>query len=145
MTDNIISLNNKSLPVSIKYSKSNHGYSNFDNNNIKYLFELVINGNIIGSKYFRNLEDTKYSHLITLNHIIKLNDIKTYKASIKLFPSNTNIPDSISGVINHDQTFSNQKGDNIYIEFTRNDSGYALCTCFYTGLDHNKIFASPPN
>ena len=145
MTDNIISLNNKSSPVSIKYSKSTHGYSNFDNNNIKYLFELIINSDKIGSKYFRNLEDIKYSHLITLNHTIKFDDIKNYKATIKLFPSNDEYSPTLSGIINHEQTFSNQKGDNIYIEFTRNDSGYALCTCFYTGLDHNKIFASPPN
>ena len=34
---------------------------------------------------------------------------------------------------------------NLYIEFSQNENGYTICTCFYTGLDYNKLFVSPPN
>ena len=96
MSDTINSLNNKSLPVKINYSKNYYGYSDSNNNTNKYLFELIIyindsdnilvspkNINVnksefyrdnksiddkIKTKYFRNVEELKYSHLIKLNH-----------------------------------------------------------------------------
>jgi hypothetical protein len=44
-----------------------------------------------------------------------------------------------------DNSNSTACSNQLYIEFTKNSSGYAMCSCFYTGLDQNKIFASPPN
>ena len=121
-----------------------------------YLFELVINGQIIGKKYFRNIEETKYSHIIKLNHKIKLSDINSYKASVSIYTNNIDYTNfsgdssnslsfELEGLINQEESCSTQRSTNLYIEFTKNDMGYALCSCFYTGLDHNKIFASPPN
>jgi hypothetical protein len=146
MTDNIISLNNKTSPVSIKYAKSYHGFSDSNNNNNKYLFELIINGQVIGKKYFRTLEENKYSHLITTDHKIKLKDIDTYKVTVSILSSyNNDNYYNLEGIINQDVSCSTHRNDDLYIEFTKTDSNYTLCSCFYTGLEHNKIFASPPN
>lgn len=173
MSDTINSLNNKSLPVKINYSKNYYGYSDSNNNTNKYLFELIIyindNDNILVSpkninvnksefyrdnksiddkiktKYFRSLEELKYSHLIKLNHKIKLNDITNYKASVTIIqPEENSLSFELAGDINHTQSSSTQRNNNLYIEFTQNDNGYAICSCFYTGMDYNKIFVSPP-
>ena len=145
MSDIIVNLNNMTQPMPIKYAKSYHGFSDSNNDTSQYLFELVINSQVIGKKYFRNLEKIKYSHLIKLNHKIKLSDINSYKASVSIYPSETPIIYEIEGEINQNESCSNQRSDNLYIEFTKNDMGFSMCSCFYTGLDQNKIFASPPN
>jgi hypothetical protein len=135
----------KSVPLPINYAKNNHGFSNSNNDSNKYLFELIIKGKKIGKKYFRNLENTKYSHFIKIDHEIKLSDITSYKASLKIFPDDKEITYELEGNIEKDFSNSTQYTDNLYIEFTRNDNDYAICSCFYTGFDNNKIFASPPN
>ena len=145
MSDTVVSLNNKTQPIPIKYAKSCYGFSDSNNDTSRYLFELVINGQIIGKKYFRNLEEIKYSHLIKLNHRIKLSDIRSYKASVSIYPSENLQTYELEGEINQDESSSTQRSENLYIEFTKNDIGYTMCSCFYTGMDQNKIFASPPN
>jgi hypothetical protein len=145
MDDIIITLNNKTESIPIQYAQSNYGFSNPNNDISYYLFELVINGISIGKKYFRNLEETKYSHLIMLTHQIKLSDINSYKASVSIYPSDNPITYELEGSINKEESSSTQRSDYLYIEFTRNDRDYAMCSCFYTGMDYNKIFASPPN
>ena len=145
MSDTIVTLNNKTQPIQIRYAKNQHGFSDPNNETCRYHFELIINGQDIGKKYFRNLEENKYSHIIRLTHKIKLCDIKSYKASISIHPSDSPLIYELEGQINQFESNSTQRNNNIYIEFTKNDMGYTMCSCFYTGLDQNKIFASPPN
>jgi hypothetical protein len=145
MSDIDVTLKTKTQYIPIKYAKTTHGFSDPNNETSRYLFELVINGLSIGKKYFRNLEESKYSHLIKLNHRIQLAEINSYKASVSIYPTDLPMTYELEGQINKDQSSSTQRSDNVYIEFTKNDMGYAMCSCFYTGLDHNKIFASPPN
>lgn len=145
MSDIIITLNKKSQPIPIKYVKNHYGFSDPNNKTVQYLFELVINGHTLGKKYFRNLEEATYSHLINLNHKIRLDAINSYKASVSIYLSDLQMTHDIEGQINKDQSSSTQHNDNMYIEFTKNDIGFVVCSCFYIGLDHNKIFASPPN
>ncbi len=145
MSDTVDSLDTKTQPIPIKYTKSSLGFGNYDDGIPRYLFELIINGESIGKKYFRNIEETKYSHLIKLNHKIALCDIKNYKASVSIVPSELHSVYELEGEINQNESSSSQRSENIYIEFTKNDNGYTMCSCFYTGLDSGKIFASPPN
>jgi hypothetical protein len=132
-------------PKNINYTKNVHGFGGDSSCNTKYLFELVIDGKNIGKKYFRNLEDNKYSHLIRVINQIRLEDVESYKVSVSVYPSDRNIYYNLEGRINQMESSSIGRCENIYIEFTKNDNGYALCSCFYTGYDHSKIFASPPN
>lgn len=136
---------NTTQPIPIKYIKNNHGFSDSNNDTNRYLFELIIKGKNIGKKYFRNLENNKYSHLIKLEHHILLSSIDSYKASLKIYPSEIPISSEIEGSIHKELSSSTQSNDDLYIEFTQNDNGYALCSCFYVGLNDNKYFASPPN
>jgi hypothetical protein len=143
--DNIICLNNKTQPIKILYEKNYHGFSDSNNDILQYLFELIIQTKFGDIKYFRNLEDNKYSNLIKLEHKIKLNDIKSYKASLSLIPSKNSDICELEGDINQNESSSTNNKNNLYIEFTKNNSGYTLCSCFYTGMDQYQIFASPPN
>ena len=145
MSDIISNLNNRSNPIPIKYIKNTHGFSDSNGNINKYHFELIINGLIIGEKYFSNFEESKYSYLIDIKDEIKLSEINTYKASITVYSTNIPIFYKLEGKINQNESCSIQRNDNIYVEFSKNDIGFTICSCFYTGLDYNKIFASPPN
>ena len=145
MSDIVINLISMNKPISIKYTKNMYGFSGSDNCPNKYLFELTINGRFIGKKYFRNLEESKFSHLISVEDDIKLSDIESYKVSITISSFDQPITCELTGKINQSESSSTQRNNNIYIEFSKNNIGNALCSCFYIGFDHNKIFASPPN
>ena len=145
MSDIVVTLNNNSHPIPIRYARSQHGFSDPNNNTSRYLFELIINGKSIGKKYFRNLEENKYSHMIKLQHKIKLCNINSYKVSVSVHPIEIPLTYELEGQINQLESSSTKRSDNIYIEFTKNDMGFAMCSCFYIGHDFNKIFASPPN
>ena len=142
MTDNNTLIMTK--PMNIRYTKNYYGFSDSNTNINKYVFELVIKGKTIGIQYFRKIEDTKYSNLIKIADNVKLSDIDSYVASIIILPNEDHNNYELEGMINKTESSSTQRSHNMYIEFTKNDIGKTLCNCFYTGLDHNKIFASPP-
>lgn len=141
MSNNVINLNNH-FYIPIK-NKNNYSYSDF--NKIQYIFtlELILldKPNIL----IKNSEDINYSHLIKLINDIKLNDIKCYNVSITILNNNMELNYELTGNILHSQTSSIEYNNNVYIEFTQNNHGVALCTCYYTGLNYNKLFVSPPN
>ena len=145
MSDSIVSLNNKIYLIPKRYNNNNfYGFSDF-NNISQYIFSLIINGNKINNINFKNIEDTKYSHLIKIDDQIKLHDIESYKVSVKILDNNITSDFELEGNITHNQSNSTQRNHNLYIEFTQNENGYAICSCVYTGLDYNKLFVSPPN
>ena len=49
------------------------------------------------------------------------------------------------GEICHDSSTFTQKDENFYIEFSQNNNGNAICTCYFIGVDFNTMFISPPN
>jgi len=138
---NSLSLNNKYL-IPIKYK--NNKFSDINNNSL-YIFSLTINGDNINNINFKNIENNKYSHMIKLDNQINLSDIEFYKVSVKVLTNNITIESELNGIISHTQSSSTECNNNLYIEFTQNENGYAICTCFYTDLVHNKLFVSPPN
>jgi hypothetical protein len=144
MSNTIHSLNNNLYSIPKKYKNNNYGFSDF-NNDSQYIFSLIINGKKINNMTFKNIEDTKYSHLIKLDNQIKLNDIEYYKVSVKILSNNITLDFELEGNIIHNQSNSTECNNNLYIEFSQNETGYAICSCFYTGLDYNKLFVSPPN
>ena len=145
MSDSVINLNNKSKPISIKCSKNCYEFSDFNNNIPQYFFELTINGKNIGKKYFKNIEKIKYSHLIKLDHKIILENIDSYELYVKIYQNGVNNIYKLTGNINQHQSSSTSRSNELYIEFTKNSSGYTVCSCFYIGLDQYKMFVSPPN
>jgi len=145
MSDTIISINNLLYSIPIKYKNNNHGFSDFNNNIFQYIFSLNINGSKINNINFKNIENKKYSHLIKLDDQIKLNDIESYNVSVKILSNNISYDFKLEGSIIHNNSYSSERANNLYIEFTQNENGYAFCSCFYTGLDYNKLFVSPPN
>ena len=133
-----------SINIPIKHKNNYHSFSDF-NNKSQYIFLLSIHGNNINNIIFKKIEDTKYSHIIKLDDKIKLNDIESYKVSVTVITDHISCDFELEGEIVHQQTSSMDRNSNLYIEFSQNENGYAICTCFYTGLDYNKLFVSPPN
>jgi hypothetical protein len=144
MSDTVISLNKKIYSIPIKYKNNFHGFSDF-NNITQYIFSLIINGKQINNINFKNIENTKYSYLIKIDDQIKLDDIESYKVSVKVLNNNIISDFDLEGNIIHNHSCSTHSNNNLYIEFAQNEYGYTICTCFYTGLDYNKLFVSPPN
>jgi hypothetical protein len=152
-------INESSNPIVIPYEKNTYGYSNPSRNKPQYSFELKVEGHIFGTKYFKKIEEYKYTELINFDHKIKLSELDTYELTLILIDFNScqeNIQQiqpiqpietvfKLTGNISKDTTHSTQHNNNLYIEFTKNSAGYTLCTCFYTRLANNKIFISPPN
>ena len=136
-------MNNKSITLDIPIKRNNNYYFSDFNNSTQYIFLL----NIYGAKNisFKKIEENKYSHIITIDDKIKLNNIESYKLSVYVSNNNINTNFELEGDINHTQTSSTERNNNLYIEFSQNERGDTLCTCFYTGLDYNKLFVSPPN
>ena len=52
---------------------------------------------------------------------------------------------SMKGKIDHSISSYTQKDDNFYIEFTQNNYGSTICTCYFIGVDFSTMFVSPPN
>ena len=136
-------MNDKNITLNIPIKRNNNYYFSDFNNSTQYIFLL----NIYGAKNisFKKIEENKYSHIITLDDKIKLNNIESYKLYVYVYSNNINTNFELEGYINHDQTSSTERNNNLYIEFSQNEHGDTLCTCFYTGLDYNKLFVSPPN
>ena len=136
-------MNDKNITLNIPIKRNNYYHFSDFNNSTQYIFLL----NIYGAKNitFKKIEDNKYSHIITLDDKIKLNNIESYKLSVYVLNNNINTKFELEGDIIHTQTSSTERNNNLYIEFSQNECGYTLCTCFYTGLDYNKLFVSPPN
>jgi len=122
-------------PINIQNNKNNNGYEQPIN---KYIFELYIND----SNCIKKVETKPHSKLIKFNDKIKFTDILMFKINISQ-TSNDNIIDyHLDGTINHEQITFTKYNDNIFIEFTKNNNGFALCSC---SLKNNNIFISPPN
>lgn len=141
MSDLSIYKHHNSIP-----NKYNINYNNFLNETPKYIFTLeLILYNEFNNVIIRKIEHTKYSHLIKLDNQIKLDNIKCYNVSLRIILNNIIYDFELEGNIIHNLTTSTNRDNNLYIEFTQNKNGYALCSCFYTGLDYGKLFVSPPN
>lgn len=110
----------------------------------KYLFslELVINDG--SKKKFNKLENNKYSHIIDINDMIDYKTINSFSINVMEIPFTSQIY-SMNGHIEHSLTNFTQKNNNFYIEFSQNNFGNVICTCYFIGIDFNTIFISPPN
>jgi len=139
-TRNLVS---DSKPIPINYTKSYHGFSD-PHNSSKYLFCLELGMKDKSIKNFNKVEDSKYSHIIELDDELNYKDIVNFNVNVSELPFNgTNY--SMYGIIDHESTNFTQKDENFYIEFSQNNTGNALCTCYFIGVDFSTIFVSPPN
>ena len=138
---NIIS---ETKPIPINYTKSCYSFSDPSAPKNKYLFSLELKLNNGTIKKFNKLENNKYSYIIDVEDEINYKDIKSFNINVIEIPF-TSQSYSMNGMINHDSTNFTQKDENFYIEFSQNNNGDAICTCYFIGVDFNTMFVSPPN
>lgn len=132
------------IPKPIKYSKTWHSFSNPNGNFQHYLFELVIN-ETSNKKLFKKLESKKHVELIEECDNIKYSDIRDFRLSVSKLPFDCTFYHELDGTINHEQSAYNQRTGEIYIEFSQNSLGIAICRASFIGADFTKICVSPPN
>lgn len=135
------------IPITnkIKYSKSWNSFSDPYNQIQNYLFELNIIMNNDEKKKFIKLETNKHCNLIFIKDQIKYNNIKKFKIYVKKIPDDYSLNYEMKGNINQDMSFYTQQNENLFIEFSQNSNGFAICNCTFIGLDFTKICVSPPN
>ena len=131
-------------PIPISYTKSYHGFSEPPNSNNKYLFCLELELYDKSIRNFNKVENKKYSYIIELDDEIKYQNINSFNIFVSEIPFNGNSY-SMNGKIDHSMSTFTQKDENFYIEFSRNNNRDTICTCYFTGVDFNSIFVSPPN
>jgi len=130
-------------PIPINYKPSKFSFNN-PSNNIDYLYNLniILKNNI--SKKFIKIEKKKYSNIIDIDDNILYDDIKYFKLNIMKLPSKDNQSFILEDNFNNNTSSFSKRSDDIYIEFTQNNSNITLCNCYFIGVDFNSIFISPP-
>lgn len=140
-TRNIIT---ESKPIPINYTKSCYSFSDSIGPKKKYLFSLELTLKNKNIKKFNKLENNKYSYIIDIEDDILFNSIDNFRVNVIEIPFNSQSY-NMYGIISHDLSNFTQKDDSFYIEFSQNNNGNAICTCYFIGVDFNTMFVSPPN
>ena len=133
------------INIPIKHSKSKFSFNVPPSDCTNYFFSLNIEFFDGNKKTFKKIVDRKYAQLIDIDDKIDYTKMKNFNASILKIPSRDNKEILLNGKINHDVSNFTQKGDDIYIEFSKNSFNLAMCSCYYIGVDFSEIFISPPN
>ena len=134
-----------SKAIPIKYSKSVYSFNDPSSNNSSYLFILNIVLKDSKTKQFMKIEKTKFSDLIELQDNIIYENIIHYNVEIQKIPLDDTKIFKIDEDFNNQTNSYNKRTEDIYVEFTKNASGKALCRCYFIGVDFNSYFISPPN
>ncbi len=140
-TNNLVS---DTKPIPINYTKSCYSFSDPSTPNKKYLFSLELSLKKGGLRKFNKLESSKYSYIVDIDDEVLYDDISNFNINVTELPF-TNNSYSMKGVICHSSSTFTQKDENFYVEFSQNNNGNAICTCYFIGVDFNTIFVSPPN
>ena len=131
------------IPQQNIYVKSLYGFDVPPYGGSTFIFELILTYKNSQKKYFRKIENKKYSHLIDISDNIKYIDIKNFNLSIrKIIDNRTH---KMSAEITHDIDYFNKNDNDIYIEFTKNNLGNTICMCYFMGIDFSSMSISPPN
>ena len=140
-TRNLIS---ETKPIPINYSKSTYSFSDPSIPKKNYLFclELTLKNGTL--RKFNKLENNKYSYIVDIDDEVLYNDIVNFNINVTELPFTNNCY-SMQGIINHESSNFTQKDENFYVEFSQNNNGNAICTCYFIGVDFNTMFVSPPN
>jgi len=93
-------------------------------------------------KSIKKIESKPHSKLIKFSDKIKFTDIEFFNMTVSHEIDNSSLDYSLEGKVDNNKTTYIQQNNNIFIEFTNNTNGYALCSC---SLTINNIFVSPPN
>ena len=141
MTELIIeSTRSKSKPIPIN-NKCVYAvpFSNFS----KYLFELKLKTKQNKIKHFRKIENEKWAEIVSVFDRIKYEDILTFNISITQLPDGVDKVYTLKGELNDNFNTFTKNNDYIYIEFTKNNQGYLVCTCHFIGYEELKLSISP--
>jgi hypothetical protein len=140
-----LDLTKASNPLPIKYTRSCYSFSDPGNPSNSFLFELVLNFNDGFSTTINKLEkSSRCECIIDIDDKIFYEDINNFSVYVAKIPfSNENIF-NMEGKIDHDLSSYTQKDDSFYIEFSKNDSGFTNCNCYFIGHDYQSLSISPP-
>lgn len=117
-----------------QYNLSNNQFDNI------YLYDLkIITKN--GEKRFSYTESKKYVNLIQLNDKLYYNDLEEYELIVNYKDTYY----SLFGKINNNLSYNTNNNNNLFIEFSHDNSGYTICTCYFLNKDINILCISPPN
>ena len=135
---------NETKPIPINYTPSCYSFSDPSRPRKNYLFSLELSLSNGTLRKFNKIENNKYSYIVDIDDEVNYTDIEGFNIHVVELPFNENTY-SMTGKLSHESSNFTQKDENFYIEFSQNNNGSAICTCYFTGVDFNTMFVSPPN
>lgn len=121
-------------PINIIYPKKKKNMNSISPQKPQYRYELILNN----TDYIEQVCYTTYAHLITHKDKYKFNSINSYK--IVVYDLDTQY--CLEGTINTIENNISNQNDNIFIEFTKTNTGNTLCSCF---IKNSNCIVSPLN
>ena len=135
---------NETKPIPINYTPSCYSFSDPSRPRKNYLFSLELSLSNGTLRKFNKIENNKYSYIVDIDDEVNYTDIEGFNIHVVELPLNENTY-SMTGRLSHESSNFTQKDENFYIEFSQNNNGSAICTCYFIGIDFNTMFVSPPN
>ena len=135
---------NETKPIPINYTPSCYSFSDPSRPRKNYLFSLELSLSNGTLRKFNKIENNKYSYIVDIDDEVNYTDIEGFNIHVVELPLNENTY-SMTGRLSHESSNFTQKDENFYIEFSQNNNGSAICTCYFIGVDFNTMFVSPPN
>lgn len=135
---------NETKPIPINYTPSCYSFSDPSRPRKNYLFSLELSLSNGTLRKFNKIENNKYSYIVDIDDEVNYTNIEGFNIHVVELPLNENTY-SMTGRLSHESSNFTQKDENFYIEFSQNNNGSAICTCYFIGVDFNTMFVSPPN
>lgn len=130
--DKYLQINNEL--AHFQYNLSNNHFDNV------YLYDLTITTKN-GQKRFSYSESKKQVNLIQLNDKLYYNDLEEYELIVKYKDDYY----TLCGTFNNNLSYNTNNNNNLFIEFSHDNSGYTVCICYFLNKDINILCISPPN
>jgi len=131
------------VPIPINYVKSNYSFSDFDKPNKSYLFDLLILLKNNQSRHFNKIEKKQKSSIFDTSENINYDDMIGFKFTFSEIPFNNETEFIIEGDINHIYSSFEINTNKIYLEFSKSQTGKAMCSTYIIDNINNILSISP--
>jgi hypothetical protein len=118
------------VPIPIDYVKSNYSFSDFGKPNKSYLFNLLIILKNNKIRQFNKIEKKQKSSIFGVNENIHYDDMIGFKFTFSEIPTNDETEFTIEGDINHIYSSFEINTDKLYLEFSKSQTGKAMCSTY---------------
>lgn len=116
--------------------------NNPNDNNVEYIYQLYITFRDGYVKNIMKVSNNNYITLLDYTDFIEYKNIDSFSLTItKVDLQSYNY--MLEGIVNEQKKIF--KNNDIYLEFTKNETLYTKCNCTINTINKNRLFFTPPN